>query len=259
MGLRLALCQYQTEIGNVGANLNKVMTAVSQTRSDIYIFPEMFLTGYGADCSLLSEEVQYAVDKMRLWCIERDIAILIGAPSYFPGGIRNSLLFITSGDVVRYDKLYLARFGVYSEKEFAEGDRPVLCSFKGMTFGLSVCYDIFFPEIYRSYAISGADISVCIAASASPSKPYLERILPARSLENVMYTVFVNSTGKSRDLEFYGTSRLVGPLGDTLGKLGSGEEVLCVYVDKDVVTNARKERRHLDDRRADINWHQSGL
>jgi predicted amidohydrolase len=254
MGIRLALCQYQTATGDVGANLNSIMSVISQTRSDVYIFPELFLTGSGADHRTLSDDVHNAMDKIKLWCMERDVAVLLGAPSYSSNGIRNSLFFITSSDVIRYDKLYLARFGTDQEKEFIRGERPVLCSFKGMTFGLSIGYDIFFPEIYRNYALSCADINICIAASTVRTKPYIERILPARSLENLVYTVFVNSIGNSGNTEFYGTSRLVGPLGDALGELGEEERALCVYVDKDVITNARKERRHLEDRRIDIDW-----
>ena len=255
----MALCQYQAEIGDVGANLNKIMTAVSQTKADVYIFPELFLTGYGADYSSLSEDVQYAVDKIRLWCLEKDVAVLVGAPSYRSNGIRNSLLFITPGDTARYDKLYPTSIGICNEKEFIRGDKPMLCPFKGMTFGLSVGYDIFFPEVFSNYALACADLNICIAASAAQSKPYYDRILPARSLENLIYTVFVNSVGSSGDLKFYGTSGLIGPLGDTISELGSGEEIRCVYVDKDVVANARKERKHLDDRRIDINWRPDGL
>jgi predicted amidohydrolase len=254
MGMRLALCQYRAEINSVGTNLNKIMTAVTQIKSDVYIFPEMFLTGYGADYASLSDDVGYALDKIKLWCVENDIAILVGAPSYSESGIKNSLYFIKPNDTVIYDKLYPACFGIYSEKEFVKGSRPVVCSFKDMTFGLSICYDIFFPELYRNYALSCADINICIAASASPSKSYYERILPARSLENLIYTVFVNSVGRTGDLEFYGASRLVGPLGNTIRELDDKEEVLCVYVDRDVINNARKERHHLEDRRSDIIW-----
>lgn len=254
MGMRLALCQYQSTVDDVGANLNKVMSVISQTRSDVYIFPELFLSGYGADYASLEEEIQYAINKMKIWCMEKDIAIIIGTPGYCSKGITNSLLFITSGDIIRYDKLYLARFGVYSETDFIRGSRPVLCSFKGLTFGLSICYDIFFPEIYRNYALSCAEVNVCIGASAIQSKDYFDRILPARSLENLVYTVFVNSIGTSGNLEFFGKSRLIGPLGDTLSELDGEEKTLCVYVDRDVITNARKERRHLEDRRLDILW-----
>ena len=254
MGIRLALCQYQSAIGDVGANQNTIMSVISQTKSDVYIFPELFLSGSGADYPAVASDVQYAIDKIKLWCMERDIAVVFGAPSYGSSGIKNSLYFVTPTDLIRYDKLYLARYGTPLEKEFARGDRPVLCSFKGMTFGLSIGYDLFFPEIYRNYALACADINICISASVPQTKPFIEKILPARSLENLMYTVFVNGTGSCGNVKFCGTSRLVGPLGDTLSELGEEEKALCVYVDKEVVINARKERRHLDDRRIDINW-----
>jgi predicted amidohydrolase len=211
------------------------MSVVSQTRSDVYIFPEMFLTGYCADRVSMSEDVQYAVDKMRLWSMEKDIAIIVGAPSYGTDGAAESVLFIAANEMVRYDKPDHVLEGVRSGK-------PAVCSFKGMTFGLSVSSDLFFPEIYRSYALSCADVSICIASSGPASKKYFDRMLPARSLENLFYTVFVNSAGA-------GSSKLIGPLGDTLSEAGADEEVLCVYVDNAVVSNARKERKHLADGR----------
>jgi predicted amidohydrolase len=230
------------------------MSVISQTRSDVYIFPELFLTGCGADQNALAEDVQYAIDKIKLWCMERDIAVLVGAPSYSNNGTKNSLFFITAKEIVRYDKLFLAHSGTHQDKEFTKGENTITCSFKSMTFGLSIGYDLFFPEIYRNYALLCADINICVAASVTSAKPYFERILPARSLENLMYTVFVNSIGCQGTAEFCGSSRLVGPLGDTLGEMGMEEGALCVYLDKDVIINARKERRHLEDRRIDINW-----
>ena len=186
MGIRLALCQSKASVNEVGTNLNKIMSVISQNRSDMYVFPELFLTGYGADYASLRDEVEYAVDKIKLWCIEMDVAIVLGSPSYGTDGTRNSLLFITPDGVTRYDKLYLARFGIYGEDGFIPGRKPETASFRDMVFGLSICYDAFFPEIYRNYALSCADAALCIAASATPSRPYYDRILPARSLENVM-------------------------------------------------------------------------
>lgn len=248
------MCQYKSETDNVGANLNKIMSIISQTEADVYVFPELFLTGYGANYAELENEVEFAINKMKLWCMEKDIAIIAGAPSYFSDGMKNSLLFVTPTDIAKYDKLYLARFGIYSEKEFVKGENPIMFSFKGITFGLSVCYDVFFPEIHRHYALSGADVNICVGASDISSKEYFDIILPARSLENVMYTVFVNAVGRSGDLSFYGTSRLIGPLGDTLCEMGDEEKTICVYLDREVVAGARKKRRHLEDRRSDIRW-----
>ncbi|MDR0523133.1 MAG: carbon-nitrogen hydrolase family protein [Candidatus Methanoplasma sp.] len=252
MGLRIAVCQAAAVRGDVGANLCRASSIVSQTRADMYVFPEMFLAGYGADCSGLRDDVEAALNRLRSICLETGSAILIGGPCHLPGGIRNSLYFLSPSAEERYDKMHLANFGVYSEGGFAAGGEPVAVDFGGMRFGLSICYDLFFPELYRRYASLGADANVCISASASPSRKYLERALPARSLENVAYTVFVNNAPNGGDVDFYGGSRLVGPLGDTLAEAGGGDEVVCVYVDGEVVSRARSERRHLSDMRRDV-------
>ena len=254
MGIRLALCQSRSSVGDVGSNLDRIMSIITQTKADVYVFPELFLCGYGAEYKSMECDIQYALDKIKIWCMENDIAVIVGAPSYDAFGMKNSLFFITQKETVRYDKLYLAKFGIYNEKEFIPGKRAMISEFKGMRFGLSICYDLFFPEIYRNYAMNGADVNICISGAAASSKPFFDRILPARSLENVIYTVFVNSIGEYNGNMFAGQSRLVGPLGNTLSETGDQDEVFCVYLDEDVVINARKDRHHLEDLREDIIW-----
>lgn len=254
MGVKIALCQVRPSVGEVGSNLKRIISVISQTAADVYIFPELFLTGYGAEYKDLEDDIQYAVDKLKIVCGEHDIAVATGVPSFDSDGMKNSLLFVTQNSIVRYDKLYPAKFGIYKEDMFSPGKRPAIAEFKGMKFGLSICYDLFFPEIFRHYAISGADATICISASADPSREYFERIAPARSLENVMYTIFVNNTGKCGNIRFFGRSRLMSPLGETISVMNDEDSVRCVYIDKAVVEHARKERRHLDDLRNDIDW-----
>jgi len=254
MGIKIALCQEGASANNVDYNLNMIMGTISQNRADIYVFPELFLSGYGADYRAIRDDVENALNKIKLWCSENDIAIVVGTPMYDGDRITNSVLFVTQARTYRYDKLYLAKFGIYAENEFTQGNRPVMAEFKGMKFGLSICYDIFFPEIFRHYSKHGADVNICVSASAKPSRPFLEKILPARSLENVIYTVYVNNVGNTEELEYYGHSRLVGPLGDTLDELEDCDEVRCVYVDRTVIANARKIRHHMSDFRTDIGW-----
>lgn len=254
MGVRIALCQIPATTGSVGTNLDRIMSTITLTKADVYIFPELFLTGYGADYVPLRNDVEFALDKLSLWCSENDIAIVVGAPSYIDGAIRNSLYFITQDKTVRYDKMYLAKFGIYCECMFVQGSKPAMGEFKGMKFGLTVCYDLFFPEITRFYALNGADVNICIAASAEPSKEYFEKITSTRSLENVTYTIFVNNVGKFGNTKMFGHSRLIGPLGNTLSEADNTEDIRCVYVDKDVIKNSRKIRRHMTDLRKDIDW-----
>lgn len=254
MGVRVAICQIRSTVGDVGLNLDRIMSTISQIDADVYVFPELFLTGYGADYGTLKEDVEIALNKLTLWCSEKDIAIAVGAPMYIKDTIRNSLYFVTQKSTIRYDKLYLAKFGMYSEHMFTPGSRPVIAEFKGMRFGLSICYDMFFPEIFRFYAVNNADANICISASANYSKEFFERIIPARSLENVIYTIFVNNIGTFGENSFFGHSRLVGPLGNTVSETNDDECVKRVFLDKEVIENARKLRTHINDLRYDIDW-----
>ena len=254
MGIRVALCQLSASVGNVGANLSRISETIINKKADVYIFPELFLTGYGADYARLEDDVKYAMDKLSMICAENNVAIAVGLPTYYNSGMRNSMAFIEQNKTVIYDKIHLAKFGVYSENMFLAGNRPRIAEFKGIKFGLSICYDIFVPELYRSDAKMGTHVNICLAASADPSREYLERILPARSLENVMYTVYLNNIGKFGETKFYGHSRLVGPLGNTLSETCGEEDVTCVYIDKDVINNARSIRHHMEDLREDVCW-----
>ncbi|MDR3206122.1 MAG: hypothetical protein LBT41_03375 [Candidatus Methanoplasma sp.] len=66
MGLKIALCQAAAVQGDVGENLRRALSIISQIRADVYVFPELFLTGYGADCEGLEEDIRLAEEKMRL-------------------------------------------------------------------------------------------------------------------------------------------------------------------------------------------------
>lgn len=254
MGLKIAICQKHATKDSVGVNLGTVLSVIEQTVADLYVFPEMFLTGYGADYSKHREAVGNAIDRIRIKCIEKDIAIAIGSPTYRDGRIFDSLIFISRDDVKEYDKIHLAQFGLYEEAMFHPGNEPVTVEYRGMTFGLSICYDAFFPELFRKYAMSGADAFICASASATASRGYFEKILPARALENVSYLIFANNTGNTEEYRYFGGSRLVSPLGETPCIAEEGEEILCVYIDRSVIDNSRGERHHLSDIRRDIPW-----
>ncbi len=225
-----------------------------QNEADLYIFPEMFLTGYGENPAGLEEDVQRALDRIRLRCMERNTAVVVGGPRYTPEGIYNTAYFIHQSGMEYYDKIHLASFGIYSEACFTPGNKTTMFEYKGIKFGLSICYDIFFPELYREYAMGGADAMICLAASAMPSESYFDIMLPGRALEELSYIVFVNNYGDNGSMKFYGRSRLVSPLGSIVGELSEDDTLKCYYMDCNVVNNARKERKHLVDFRDDIKW-----
>ena len=119
---------------------------------------------------------------------------------------------------------------------------------------MCICYDVFFPEILHGCSLNGTSLNICAAASATQSKPFLDRILPARALEDVTYTAFINNVGGMDGLTMHGCSRGLDPFGETLASCGTSEGAVTFTVDDDVLEKARETRRHLSDFRSDVDW-----
>ena len=94
---------------------------------------------------------------------------------------------------------------------------------------MSICYDVFFPEVFQADAIKGCTTNICISASPAVRRSYFEILTSARALENTAFLAYVNLAGVEDGLQFWGGSRLVGPTGDVLAKAKYDEEdfVIC--------------------------------
>ncbi|MCX6659717.1 MAG: hypothetical protein NTX81_04970 [Candidatus Bathyarchaeota archaeon] len=99
---------------------------------------------------------------------------------------------------------------------------------------MTICYDIYFPEIYRVLALEWADIVAvaCISASLSTRQDYFEVLIKARAIENGNFHIFVNRFGTEDGFQFWGQfgggSRIVSPNGDLLAKWKYYDEELVV-------------------------------
>ena len=254
MKIDVALCQFTPSVGDVGYNTDRVISCLESDDADVYIFPELFLTGYGADYIHLEKEVMDSLRIISDTCREMDAAVALGTPHYTDSGVMNGLAFLSPDGDVWYDKAHLARFGIYAENEFSEGMSPTIGHYHGVGFGLCICYDIFFPEILHGCSLNGASVNICMAASAVQSKPFLDKVISARALENVTYLAYVNNVGSMNGLEMHGCSRAMDPFGDEICGCGTSEGMRTFTVDTEVLRDMRSIRRHLEDYRNDIDW-----
>ncbi len=256
MALKVVMCQIQSIPGEVGINLNSADKLIKKSKGDMFVFPELFLTGYiGKECQNLKDEVNDAIKKLESIAKERDVCIVVGAPSYCDDKLYNSLYFIGNETSV-YHKMNLPSFGVFSEKDsFDAGSDPVIAEYQGMKFGLSVCYDLYFPELYRYYAMKGVDSFICLSAAPITSEPFFTKVLPARCVENTTYMIFVNKTGIAGGLPMAGRSVCISPIGKNVGCCGKDPAVLSVAIDPLEIKIAREKRPTVSDVRDDINWY----
>ena len=152
-----------------------------------------------------------------------------------------SLAYDASGELIaRYDKIHLFdvmvedRQAQYSESLSYEAGSEVVCVDCELGWlGLSVCYDLRFPELYRQLFRRGAEIvTVPAAFTAVTGAAHWESLLRARAIENQCYVVAAAQGGRhGPDRETWGHSMIIDPWGGILAELGKGPGVALAEMD----------------------------
>ena len=119
----------------------------------------------------------------------------------------------------------------------------------GLTVGLSTCYDLRFPELYRAQLDRGARLLLVPAAWPAPRVEAWRLLLRARAVEDQCFVVGCNTAGTHAGIEMGGRSAVIDPRGEVLAEAGTGEEVLSVEIDPGEVERARRDFPVLADRR----------
>lgn len=230
--------------------------AVEGVDADMFVFPETFVTGYMVRDLFftLAEDVDGDSVNFVLDLVDRTgKAVLFGMPlndRCSRGLITNSAVLVTpDGRVQRYDKLHPANFGPFEEGlYFTPGQTPSMFNFRGRAVGVCICYDLFFPEICKAYAMQGADLLICLAASPFTSRAAFESIIPARAVENTCPIVYVNNVGNQLNMVFFGGGQAYDARGKLLAKLPYLQEAVEV-VDLDMLRTepARRARPTIRD------------
>lgn len=150
--------------------------------------------------------------------------------------LNTSLLIHPDGSVAAtYNKIHLFDVDI-AEKKFRESDiflsgtTPVLTTVSGVRVGLSICYDLRFPELYRHYAQHGAKI-LCIPASftAPTGKAHWEILLRARAIENQCFVLAPAQTGPGANgVQTYGHSMAIDPWGTILCEGSETQEDILI-------------------------------
>ena len=176
------------------------------------------------------------------------------------GRVTNTLLVYDDGGrcVARYDKIHLFDVDVpgkpgetYRESaHVAPGGEVVLIDTPAGRVGLSVCYDIRFPELYRRLSAAGAEILVVPAAFTVPTgRAHWETLLRARAVENLCYVVAAAQSGvHPNGRETYGDSLIVDYWGRVLARLPRGSGFVSAAIDREALARVRGEFPALQNR-----------
>lgn len=164
----------------------------------------------------------------------------------------NEALVVGSGAVLeRYEKMH--PFSLVSEQEHytaGENVRVVACG--AFAVAPTICYDLRFPELYRSAIDVGAEILVVIANWPAARIGHWMTLLQARAIENQAYVIGVNRVGQDPSQTYPGKSLIIDPQGEILAEGGSGPTLVRAVADRGILQDWRAGFPALRDRRQDL-------
>jgi len=229
-------------------NLQRVITTIKESEvSDLLVFPE-YSMGYpreGLSRAYLKNIAEPLsgefVSRVVQLSEEKQAQIVLPIFEQFNGDVFNTAVIINRGKIIgRYRKIHLFDALGYRESDFFRaGSNPLLFRVRDLVFGVIICYDLRFPELTKSEAMSGA--RVLIAPSAWFRGPLKEEqwqtLLIARAHENTSYVIGVGNANEA----FVGRSMVVDPMGVKVFDLGTGDRTGYYEIDDSRVTEAREK------------------
>jgi predicted amidohydrolase len=175
-----------------------------------------------------------------------------------PQRVRNSCCVYApdGGRVARYDKVHLFAYDNgrehYDEARVLEaGDAPVAFEAEGLRIGLSVCYDVRFPELYRALGRPPCDL-LCVPSSFTytTGQAHWELLLRARAVENQAFVIAPAQGGTHENgRRTFGHSMVIDPWGEVLGVRAEGAGVVLAELDRERIAAVRQQLPALSHRR----------
>ncbi|MBI3927600.1 MAG: carbon-nitrogen family hydrolase [Armatimonadetes bacterium] len=261
--LKVTLVQMDVATSRPEENLAKAegwLQEASSAGSQLVCFPEMWTTGF--DWSYNAEhaaEHQACIDRVSALARRYTVWVAGSMLALDEGKRVSNTLFVfdpMGNRAAVYRKTHL--FTLFGEdRHMAPGSALTLLAAPWGKTGLSICYDVRFPELFRSYVLQGARLQLLPAAFPHPRLEHWRVLVRARAIENQFFMIAPNQVGTEQtaggEVRYFGNSMVVDPWGEILA-LGeeSYEGLLHATLDLDKVDEVRSHLTALQDRRPDL-------
>ncbi|MEO8664392.1 MAG: nitrilase-related carbon-nitrogen hydrolase [Ignavibacteria bacterium] len=237
--MKAGYLQFKPEFGKPEDNIARINKLLSGEKFDLLVLPELANSGYlftvKGELGKFSEEIGDGrfCNSLKKICSDKGSFIVSGICERDGNNFYNSsVLVCPDGKIFSYRKIHL-----FDEEKlwFNPGDRaPETFEIRSERFGkvrigMMICFDWIFPETARTLALKGAQI-ICHPSNLVMS--YCQRAMFTRAVENQVFTITANRTGKDvkgeRELAFTGESVIVSPKGEYLCRADIDKEEVCI-------------------------------
>ena len=258
--MKISCLQMNMELGEPNRNFahakQLILEAVKE-KTDVLVLPETWNTGFFPKDNIAEISCKNGAEvKEQIGELAREYGVNIVA-----GSVSNkrenrvyntAFVFNRKGEcVAEYDKTHLFT-PLGEDKYYTAGDRLCCFELEGVKCGIIICYDLRFPELVRTLALSKIDMLFVVSQWPTARTFHLRTLTLARAIENQMFVVCCNSCGRALDTVFGGNSAIINPLGETLAFAGEREEIISAECDISILNEIRANMPVFRDRRQEL-------
>lgn len=227
------------------ARMDDLLQGVEVAPGSLLVFPELCTAGFSMNVEEIAEPVAGPTaayfSNLARRLSSHVIAGIPGRDTSSGLGRNEAVCFSPQGtEKARYRKNRL--FPLVDEgRHYEAGLSGVIVDCAGWKVAPLICYDLRFPELFRSSARSGVDVFVVIANWPMAREEHWITLLRARAIENQAYVVGVNRCGSDPVFQYSGASLMVAPTGEILARAGTEPVVLRAELDRRVIDEWRSQ------------------
>lgn len=248
MQVKVAVAQMDPKLGRNAENLERILSLsreAAEQGAKLVVFPECATSGYGfgdlASAYAAADVIPGPATKALVRvCADLDAYVVVGMLERFGGeNVYNSAVLVgPEGLVGVYRKAHLPFLGV--DRLTTPGDTG-FCVWDTAIgrVGITICYDLRFPEAMRALALAGADIIALPTNWPDGSQNAPQFVTRTRALENRVFVLACNRCGEERGFWFFGHSQITDPRGNVLAEAGAHEAICYAEIEPE---QARQKR-----------------
>ncbi len=265
----LGLAQLEIQSAALSGNVDRAVEAIERASArgvDLLVLPELFTVGYfafdsyarnaeGLDGPTLTRLREAAADHgmaLLAGSIVEDLAETTSVETPAEEGFANTAaLFGADGTLeLVYRKHHLFGYGSAEQELLVPGETVSVADIGPFTVGVTTCYDLRFPELYRRLVEAGATMLLVPSAWPYPRVEHWETLSRARAIENQCFLAAANGAGQFEDATLCGRSTVYDPWGVTLASSGDDPSLVTTTLESAAVDRVRTAFPALADRRS---------
>lgn len=258
MGESVRVAALQIDVPDTESKHERIRRVVSMIEAlpdvDLILLPEIWNVGYfGFDHYASGAETATGETATAMSEAARKKGAYLAGGSFVErdgDNLYNTTLFFDRQGALlaTYRKMHLFGYGSDETRLLTPGTDVVTAKTEFGIVGLSTCYDLRFPELYRAQVDRGAEIFLIVSAWPFPRVQHWVTLNQARAIENQAYLISCNCAGLNQGRQYVGHSMVTDPWGTTVAASSERPTILFATIDPEVVRSNRAEFPPLQDR-----------